>query len=605
MKRLQEHFVHKDGIWLIPFSGLHADSLKVEVWIDDKRVSVEEFHYGYHKNGNENIVKDALAYAHELSKSENLPIIDGSGVEYYTFPQEYRRADHRKHDSWKPVVDDPDVEEYKYTDQELDNMDERPRKTVKWAICKGPNLFDIYDNVTKNPGRMWDTEMFRGMCGDSGDIVGDFKKFFKDHADKVYEGTWEDIKDGEYVVIVHNRRYTSKSIKKTFDAIISAGIEINGNKVSGEIHTGEYKDRRDHDSFGEYNYKEEIVISFDRIPNFDTAWSSERTERRNSTIEKYTQVYDALTCAGIFFPDEFTIEYREDDVGPVKSVYTFQIDENDVLHVGKSEDLKNFRTLKVGDVVSVRQTGSWNSERMHPLYYVVVAIGQKSAKIARVSKKLQTGDSPWGYSEYDFTTIISPKLYEDALEGKYVDSYNSDRDRRVPDVKTINLLENNCTIQYRAGSKELMDKFKSAMYTCGEFGRARYYYKKTDLLAENAPSDPESFFDEPLLYATMDDYHKETYRKKQEEEPRFKSITEDFMNRANFRFVDKKVDEDNDFYEIVTYKRGREYFIFRFHKWSPEYKIRCETEEHDYKYGGDDVAEFEQDLKDIFEKAEL
>ena len=39
MKKLKEHFVHKDGIWLVPFSHLNADAVRVEVWIDDKRVN--------------------------------------------------------------------------------------------------------------------------------------------------------------------------------------------------------------------------------------------------------------------------------------------------------------------------------------------------------------------------------------------------------------------------------------------------------------------------------------------------------------------------------------------------------------------------------------
>lgn len=586
MKKLKEHFVHKDGIWLIPFSHLNADAVSVEVWIDDKRVNEQEYVYGY--TDGKDPVKLALDFAHELSKSENLPIIDGSGVEYFTFPQEYRRTDHRKYDSWKPVVNDPDVEEYKYTDQELDDMDERERHTVKWAICKGPNLFTIYDNITKNPGRMWDTEMFRGMRGDSGDIVGDFKKFFEKNADKVYEGTWEDIKDGEYVVIVNGRRYTSKSIKKTFDAILSAGLKINGDKIEGEVHTGEYKEVRDYDSFGEYNHKEEIVISFNQIPKFDTAWSSDRSERINSTLEKYTQVYDALTCAGVFFPEEFKIEYREDGIVPVEKTYIFQIDDDHVLHVGDEERLKDFQTLQVGDVVSVRTTGTFNEERLHPRYYVVVERGKKSAKIARVSTKLQT-------SEYDYTTIISPRYYEDALNGEFTTGY----------VKTINLLDNDCTIRYRAGSKELMDQFRSAMYTCGEFGRARYYYKNTDLLKEHAPHNPEEFFGEPLLYVTMDDYHLRCYKAKQKYGPEMEATMESFMERSGFKFSNKHNDEDHRDRYFVKYNRGKESFTFRFEKWSLEYKINAEVGEQWYKYGGDTAEEFEKDLTEIFEKAGL
>jgi len=605
MKKLKEHFVHKDGIWLVPFSHLNADAVRVEVWIDDKRVNEQEYVYGY--TDGKDPVKLALEFAHELSKSENLPIIDGSGVEYFTFPQEYRRTDYRTHNSWKPVVDDPTVEEYKYTDQELDDMDERERHTVKWAICKGPNLFTIYDNITKNPGRMWDTEMFRGMCGDEGDVVGDFKKFFEKNADKVYEGTWEDIKDGEYVVIVNGRRYTSKSIKKTFDAIISAGLKINGDRIEGEVHTGEYKDVKDYDSFGEYNHKEEIVISFNHIPKFDTAWSSDRSERINSTLKKYTQVYDALTCAGVFFPEEFRIEYRESDMAPVEKTYVFQIDDDHVLHVGDEEKLENFKTLQVGDVVSMRQTGTFNEERLHPLYYVVVEKGKKSAKIARVSTKLQTSDSPWGYSEYDYTTIISPRYYEDALNGKYTTDYvwNGYSHQKRDDVKTINLLDNNCTIRYRAGSKELMDQFRSAMYTCGEFGRARYYYKNTDLLKEHAPHNPEEFFGEPLLYVTMDDYHLKHYQAKQKYGPEMEATMESFMERSGFKFSGKNNDEDNRDRYFVRYNKGKDSFTFRFDKWSLEYKISAEVNDQWYKYGGDNFPEFEKDMTEIFEKVGL
>ena len=217
-KKLQEHFVHKDGIWLKPFSHLNADAVRIEVWQNDKRVEDQEYVYGYYKPENgETVVEAALALAHEWSKKYNLPIIDGSGVEYYTFPSEYRRTDHRTYDSWKPIVDDPDVEAYEYSDQDLDDMDERPRQTVKWAICKGPNLFDIYDNVTKNPSRLWDTEMFRGLAGYYGHREKELRDFFEKNADKVYEGTWDDIKDGMYTILVNGRIYESRDIAKKFD----------------------------------------------------------------------------------------------------------------------------------------------------------------------------------------------------------------------------------------------------------------------------------------------------------------------------------------------------------------------------------------------------
>ena len=597
MKRLQEHFVHKDGIWLVPFSHLNGDAIRVEVWVGDKMVDSQEYNYGYTKG--KDPVKLALDFAHELSKSENLPIIDGSGVEYYTFPQEYMRTDYRTHDSWKPVVDDPEVEEYKYTDQELDDMDERPRKTIKWAICKGPNLFTIYDNVTKNPNRMWDTEMYRGMCGDSGNIVKDFEDFFEKNADKVYEGTWEDIKDGDYVVIVHNRRYTSKSIKKTFDAIIAAGLEINGREVKGEIHTGEYEKVDDYDSFGEYHHDAEIVISFDSVPNLDSSWSSEREERTSKVLKKYTQVYDALTCAGLFFPDEFVVSYDGGDYGKPKE-YLFQIDENDVLHVGKEEKYNDFKTLQVGDVVSLPQTGSF-SERTHPLYYVVIEMGKKTAKLARVSCKLTVSSSPWGYSEYDYQTIISPRYYEDALKGIYVEKYYG-RDKK-PDVMTINLLDNKCSIRYRAGSKELMEQFREAMYVCGKFGRARYHYN-TDLLKVHAPENPEEFFGESLLLAQMSSSDKRAYESRQKQYPKFEADMKNYMERSGFVFDYKKTDEDNDNWECIAYKRGRDRFIFKVHKYRLEYKIRVLTDNHDFKYGGDSAEEFEKDLIELLEKIE-
>lgn len=595
MKRLQEHFVHKDGVWLIPFSHLNADAVKVQVWINDKQVTEKSFTYGYHPNGNGNLVKDALAYAHELAEEHNLPIIDGSGVEYFTFPSEYRRTEYRTHDSWKPVVDDPDVEEYKYTDQELDDMDERPRQTVKWAICKGPNLFDIYDNVTKNPDRMWDTDMFRGMCGDSGDVVSDFKKFFAKNADKVYEGTWEDIKDGNYVVIVHNRRYTSKSIKKTFDAIIAAGLEVNGKKITGKIYTGEYEKKSDWSG----DYEDEIVISFDDVPKISS--SSER-DTRNSVIYTYTKVYDALTCAGMFFPEEFTVVHHDPYDEKDTEEYTFQIDDNDVLHVGPTKAFETFKTLKVGDVVK-KSTSTWAYDKNPSAYYVVIEVGAKTAKVARCSERYQThSHSRWGASEYDYDTIVSPVLYQNALDGKYTTDlvWNGYKHKEKDAVETINLVDHeNYTVAYRAGSKELMDAFINAMVVCKQ---AQYFYKD-DPLKKHAPENPEEFFGEPLHLVVMSSWDKERYFKKQETDPLVKDLIISMVEGSKYGFEKTKEGPDKDGDLVITYENKKaQKLVFGISKDSLDYRIHYYAGDEKHGWGSEDAKEFEEDLTACIEK---
>ena len=193
------------------------------------------------------------------------------------------------------------------------------------------------------------------------------------------------------------------------------------------------------------------------------------------------------------------------------------------------------------------------------------------------------------------------------MNGKFTTDYvwNGYTHKKRDDVKTINLLDNDCTIRYRAGSKELMDQFRSAMYTCGEFGRVKYYYKNTDLLKEHAPHNPEEFFGEPLLYVTMDDYHLRRYKAKQEDGPKREATMESFMERSGFKFSGKYDDEDNRDRHFVRYNRGNDSFSFRFEKWSLEYKITAKVGEQWYKYGGDTAEEFEKDMIEIFEKTGL
>lgn len=538
MRKLQEHFVHKDGIWLIPFSHLNADSVKVEVWQNDKNIDTKEYTYGYYKpTEGHTIVEDALEYAHEMSKELNLPIIDGSGVEYYTFPEEYGRTDMRTYKSWQPVVNDPDVEEYKYTDQELDDMDERPRKTIKWAILISPGQFDIYDNVTKNPNRFWDTQLYRGMTGYSGpsERIKDLKKFFNKNADKVYKGTWNDIKDGDYTIVVHGRIYESRRIKKWFDNIIKTGIEIDGKRLKGEFFLGTY--HKEGPEYGEYDVEDSISFN-DKI--FKGA-AYDRVSNGKEKFENYEIVWDALTCAGISFPEEFTISEDSTEDGREYEEYTVQVD-GDHLVYGTTADYNKFKDLEVGDIVSIGRSGS----NENPEYYAVIEIDEKKrkAKAILVSKEYRVDDSIWG--SWNFDSIISPKKYQMAMKGKYNEE----------DVITFNLVDQvgrkkgygsgwGYDTHYKIAWKgdDVKGALRSNMHSFGKAGRASTY--NSNLFKDNLPDDAENYLGEPLEQLE-DPWGYERRQKAKAFIPAAKDLIEKEMKSINFKKVKEGPDKDGD-----------------------------------------------------------
>lgn len=587
-RKLNEHFVHKDGVWIIPYSHLNADAVKVQVWIDDKKVSEESFTYGYHPNGNANLVSDALAYAHTVAKENDLPIYDGSGVEYYTFPDEYKRTDMRTHDSWKPIVDDKDVIPYEYTDQEVDDMDERPRQTAKWAILTAPGQFDIYENVTKNPGRLWDTQLYRGLAGYEGDRQKELRTFFQKNADKVYKGTWADISEGNYTVLVHNRIYESRSIDKLFKSIINAGLKIDGKRISGSVVMGTHKD--------DWDETIEDVLSFDKeISGFH--WGEDSEFLRNVTL-----VYDALTCAGVTFPKEFVFSKNseEREYGERKtSEYTLQITDDDKVIMGTTDRFEKFKTLQVGDVLKVSYDRNRAfADREAKLYVVVETDGKRKAKVARCSVSMQVDNSIWGNN---YAQILSPRLWQRAMEGDFVKSNGKD------DVYTINLLDTDFVIAYT--KDDVKEALKSGMRDINNYSGS-YDNKNKGYLSAHTPEDPEKFFGEPMKDVLLDSWQKQNMAKAAECLPNAVSLVEEYMTRGNCTKTNETAgdgyDRDNPCneydYEAPNGIKIEFYCSLR----QPEYVIRC-YDENGKKLSGwsgwsYDVKDLTNDLENLLKR---
>lgn len=388
---LRESFKRKDGVYILSGGGLNADYNFIEVWKDGEIIEKTDNQYHTNKEHDDSVFDKAQ----ELAKKHDLKIFDGTGVSWSVFSSKFHR--NGKKDG-SPFVK-KGAEWVDYSDQDLDDMDTRPKVTTKWAICTSPGKFDIYDNVQKNPEKYYDTEQFRGLAGRYGDRVGELRKFFDENADKVYQGTFDDIKDGQYTVVVNGRVYQSNNAGKMINNILNAGLEFDGKRVTGQVNFGERRDR-----YGDY-YEDIVEVSIGR-------WLDD------SKMERLTQIYDVLTMVGIDVPNEFAFSSEDEPE------YMVVVDSDKNLHHTSSSSYRKSQGLKVGDIVELDRTfpyeySSYSGDSYYSPLFVVVGTDGINAKLAQCSDVKLTYRSHSMYDRDRYEVKFNQGKYDDALKGIY------------------------------------------------------------------------------------------------------------------------------------------------------------------------------------------
>lgn len=404
---LRESLKRKDGIYILSGGGLNADYHNIEVWKDGEIVEKTNRQYAVTPEHEDSIFNQAK----ELADKYNLKIYDGTGAFWSGFSKDWYRRDRKDTSGYVKRG----AEWVEYSDQDMKNLDDRPEVTTKWAICTAPGKFDIYDNVQKNPNKFFDTELYRGMAGSHGDRLGDLKKFFNEHADKVYQGTFDDIKNSNYTIAVNGRFYQSDIAKKMIDRILAAGLEFNGKRVTGQVNFGEQKDE-----WGDY--RDEIVeVSCG-------SWENE------NEMTRLTQIYDVLTMTGIDVPDEFAFSSEDEPE------YMVVVDSNKNLHHTSSSSYRGSKDLKVGDVIELTRTfpyeySSYRGDSYYSPLFVVIETDGINAKLAPCSDIKTTHQAHSIHDRSEYEVKFNKSKYDSALKGTY----------KEDETKKLNMLQTRFT----------------------------------------------------------------------------------------------------------------------------------------------------------------
>lgn len=405
----RDSFKRKDGVYILSSGGVNADYNFIEVWKDGEMIEKTDNQYHTSKERYDSVFDEAQ----ELADKYNLKIFDGTGVSWSVFSSRFHRNNNK--DS-SPYVK-KGAEWVEYSDQDLDDMDTRPKVTTKWAVCTSPGKFDIYDNIQKNPEKYYDTDQFRGVAGSYGDRVGELKKFFDENADKIYQGTFDDIKDGQYTVVVNGRVYQSNNAGKMINDILNAGLDFDGKRVTGQVNFGARRNRN-------YDYYEDEIVEISCGP-----WSDE------SQLERLTQIYDVLTMVGIDVPNEFAFSSEDEPE------YMVVVDSNKNLHHTSSSSYKNSRDLQVGDIVELDKVfpyeySRYSGDSYYSPLFVVVETDGINAKLAQCSDVKLTYESRSLYDRNKYEVKFSQDKYDDALKGAY--------DKK--EIENIDLLHTNYNV---------------------------------------------------------------------------------------------------------------------------------------------------------------
>ena len=405
---LRESLKRKDGVYILSGSGFNADYHNIEVWKDGEKVEKTDRQYAVTPEHEDSIFNKAK----ELADKYNLKVYDGTGAFWSGFSEDWYRRDRKDTSGYVKRG----AEWVEYSDQDLKDLDDRPEVTTKWAICTAPGKFDIYDNVQKNPNRFFDTELHRGIAGNYGNRLEDLKKFFNEHADKVYQGTFDDIKDGNYTIAVNGRFYQSDNAKKMIDRVLAAGLEFDGKRVTGQVNFGQKKN-----DWGDYS--DEIVEVSCGI------WENE------NEMARLTQIYDVLTMTGVDVPDEFAFSSEDEPE------YVVVVDSNKKLHHTSSSSYKSSKNLKIGDIIELTNTfpykySYYRGDSSYSPLFVVVETDGVNAKLVSCSNIKTTHEAHSIYDKSQYEVKFSQDKYDEALKGVY--------DRK--EIRDIDLLKTKFTV---------------------------------------------------------------------------------------------------------------------------------------------------------------
>lgn len=295
-RKLNEKITHdKDGVWIQYFSGLNADCYYVEVWKDGKMVEGQDtYANGYGQAS----YKAALEKADDWSNDYNLPIIDGTGIAYYTFPSEYRKRD--------SMIQDKDfdlyhIERFDYSDEDAYKFDDREEKAAVWVRFTAPGEFEGLEVKAKNPSRLYDTRPIRMSDDDYRNYYRDMSKYLEDNEDKLKPYTWDEVKELNYAILKNGVVWTDKVLRKKAQKIAKWELEfVPGNKRLKLIANGEFDDEDDYDSWTRdiTNLKQIIKLS---------SYSSE------SHKMEVGDLIDIMEITGKEVPEEFELEYKDYD----------------------------------------------------------------------------------------------------------------------------------------------------------------------------------------------------------------------------------------------------------------------------------------------------
>ena len=404
---LRESLKRKDGVYILSGSGFNADYHNIEVWKDGEKVEKTDRQYAVTPEHEDSIFNKAK----ELADKYNLKVYDGTGAFWSGFSEDWYRRDRKDTSGYVKRG----AEWVEYSDQDLKDLDDRPEVTTKWAICTAPGKFDIYDNVQKNPNRFFDTELHRGIAGNYGNRLEDLKKFFDEHADKVYQGTFDDIKDGNYTIAVNGRFYQSDNAKKMIDRVLAAGLEFDGKRVTGQVNFGQKKN-----DWGDYS--DEIVEVSCGI------WENE------NEMARLTQIYDVLTMTGVDVPDEFAFSSEDEPE------YVVVVDSNKKLHHTSNSSYKSSKNLKVGDIVELTRTfpyeySYYRGDSYYSPLFVVIETDGINAKLAPCSDIKTTHQAHSIHDRSEYEVKFNKSKYDSALKGTY----------KEDETKKLNMLQTRFT----------------------------------------------------------------------------------------------------------------------------------------------------------------
>lgn len=405
--RLKEKYSREDGIYILQDLGINSDVSHIEVWKNGEIIDKSKNLYPSY--GSKKLDDLTWEEAEIFQKRyPELEIIDGTGIYYSSFAGEYRGNNYHKDTYMKRGAKYHD-----YSNQEFEDIDERPLQTVKWAYLVKPGILKIATRSSKNPSRLWDTRLHRylGGCGygQEEQEIQDIKEFI-DNDPNAYEGTWNDIKDEKnYLVLIYNRVYRATNQNELLNNIIKAGIYVDGNRIksNNEVLTGRRIKVDEWDRDGE---PETISLNLGiweaNEKTLNPIFSEEYTRAKNN----YQALIDCLLLLGINFGNEIQISDIDKKTDsrrygqPKGDFFVLYMDDNYCVKTARNSELRGADSVKVGDVLEKTSYSSHESD-----YSYVISVKNRVATAIDITKRI-SDSYYWGdKKEIDKKSLLSLK----------------------------------------------------------------------------------------------------------------------------------------------------------------------------------------------------